>query len=253
MSLLRCRTQTICPQKRKVIDMNGFPKVMVIGLLFTSFGGALAQAPTETTSTKHNREELRDNKVNENTEDDEIRKLQLERLKSASLAAETPKIKYESGLVSISSFLEFQKIRGLAALDLVDSKEEKIRWLEFMLENSKLVETYELASLRSSNQAVGENKSNQLANEDWYSITLSNFEGLKHQKAFEDVCGFLARSMSRLFAARPHWGKLCPLTPSELMELYPRFNEFRQICWEYDPANAFRNRWTDELLSPAQK
>ena len=104
-------------------------------------------------------------------------------------------------------------------------------------------------SCRISNQTVDESKSMQLANEHWYSITLSNFEGLKHQRAFEDVCGFLTRCMSRLFAARPHWGKLCPLTPSELIELYPRFNEFRQICWEYDPANAFRNRWTDELLS----
>lgn len=100
----------------------------------------------------------------------------------------------------------------------------------------------------SSNQTVNDSTSTQLANEHWYSITLSNFEGLKHQKSFEDVCGFLCRSMSQLFNARPHWGKLCPLTLSELRDLYPRFNEFRQICWDYDPSNAFRNRWTDELL-----
>ncbi len=104
-------------------------------------------------------------------------------------------------------------------------------------------------SCRSSNQTAHESESNRLANEHWYSITLSNFEGLKHQQAFEDVCGFLARSMSRLFAARLHWGKLCPLTTSELKSLYPRFNEFRQICRDFDSSNAFRNRWTDELLS----
>lgn len=104
-------------------------------------------------------------------------------------------------------------------------------------------------SYSSSNQTVNDHQSNQLANEDWYSITLSNFEGVKHQSAFENLCGFLSRGMSRLFAARPHWGKLCPLTTSELTSLYPRFNEFQQICWEYDTTNAFRNRWTDELLS----
>lgn len=103
-------------------------------------------------------------------------------------------------------------------------------------------------SCGSLDQTVNDSTSAQLANEDWYAITLSNFEGLKHQKAFEEVCGFLCRSMSKLFKARPHWGKLCPLTVSELRDLYPRFDEFRQICWDYDPSNAFRNRWTDELL-----
>ena len=91
MSLPRCNTQAICPQKRKVIDMNGFLMVMMIGLSFSSFGVALAQSPEETTSTKRNREEFKDNLVNESTEDDEIRKLQLERLKSATLGAEVLK------------------------------------------------------------------------------------------------------------------------------------------------------------------
>ncbi len=86
------------------------------------------------------------------------------------------------------------------------------------------------------------------ANEQWYSITLSNFEPLMHRQAFDGVCEFLTRSMSQLFDARPHWGKLCPLTPNELRDMYPRFSEFRQICLDFDPNGVFRNRWTDELL-----
>ncbi|MFP6649323.1 MAG: D-arabinono-1,4-lactone oxidase, partial [Pirellulaceae bacterium] len=59
---------------------------------------------------------------------------------------------------------------------------------------------------------------------------------------------FMARSMSRLFGARPHWGKLCPLEVSELVSLYPRFDNFRTVCNSLDTAGVFRNRWTDALL-----
>ncbi len=87
--------------------------------------------------------------------------------------------------------------------------------------------------------------------EPWYSITLSNFEKPENRRAFENVCQFLTRSMSQLFCARPHWGKLCMLTPEELRDLYPRFSKFRQVCLDYDSNRVFRNRWTDELLMDA--
>jgi hypothetical protein len=94
-----------------------------------------------------------------------------------------------------------------------------------------------------------ENASKGRSDEPWYSITLSNFEGRGQQAAFVNVTGFLTRTMSRLFGVRPHWGKLCPLSPSELRELYPRFEDFRQVCQDFDPNSVFRNRWTDELLA----
>ena len=99
---------------------------------------------------------------------------------------------------------------------------------------------------------VGESISAEQAKEHWYSITLSNFEGLQNTGAFHRVCEFLTRSTSKLFGVRPHWGKLCPLTPSELRELYPRFVEFQQVAKAFDPNGSFRNRWTDELLSPSE-
>jgi hypothetical protein len=104
-------------------------------------------------------------------------------------------------------------------------------------------------SVNMKHAVVDEAKSTELANEHWYSITLSNFEGLQNTAAFHRVCEFLTRSTSKLFGVRPHWGKLCPITPTELRELYPRFSEFQQICREFDPDGSFRNRWTDELLS----
>jgi len=93
------------------------------------------------------------------------------------------------------------------------------------------------------------NASEKQSDEHWYSITLSNFEGHRQQAAFVNVTSFLTRTMSRLFGVRPHWGKLCPLSPSELRDLYPRFEDFRKVCQHFDQNSVFRNRWTDELLN----
>ncbi len=104
-------------------------------------------------------------------------------------------------------------------------------------------------SRRDLDSTIDEETSFRFANEHWYSITLSNFEMKKHRREFECVCEFLSRSMSKLFGMRPHWGKLCMLTSTELRDMYPRFLEFRQICREYDPESVFRNRWAEELLT----
>lgn len=103
-------------------------------------------------------------------------------------------------------------------------------------------------SVRSLDQTIDEQYSSQLAHEHWYSITLSNFEGLQRTEAFRRVCEILTLSMSRQFGARPHWGKLCSLAPNQLRDLYPRFGEFQQVCKNFDPDNVFRNGWTDQLL-----
>jgi hypothetical protein len=83
----------------------------------------------------------------------------------------------------------------------------------------------------------------------WYSITLTNYHLGAARQPFENLARFLAVSMSRLFGARPHWGKLCPLHPTELRTLYPAFSIFRDQCERADPAGVFRNEWTDKLLA----
>jgi hypothetical protein len=91
----------------------------------------------------------------------------------------------------------------------------------------------------------------ELANLPWYAITFTCYARGKDRDAFETVGRFLSRSMASLFAARPHWGKLCYLRPTELRKLYPEFDVFRQVCKESDPNGNFRNDWTRGLLEEA--
>ena len=92
-----------------------------------------------------------------------------------------------------------------------------------------------------------------LADEAWYSITLTNYHRGQRRQHFEDLGAFLARSMSRLFGARPHWGKLCPLSAGELRDLYPAFKDFLAVCCKVDSAGVFRNRWLEELFQSESK
>jgi hypothetical protein len=59
---------------------------------------------------------------------------------------------------------------------------------------------------------------------------------------------FLLKSMIRLFGARPHWGKFCPLTAEEAAQLYPRLADFRAICRRVDPHGVFQNDFTRRVL-----
>ncbi len=83
----------------------------------------------------------------------------------------------------------------------------------------------------------------------WYSITLTNYHRGTARKPFDLLATFIAVSMCRLFAARPHWGKICPLKPTELRSLYPSFSVFQDYCTRLDATGVFRNEWTAELLS----
>jgi hypothetical protein len=86
--------------------------------------------------------------------------------------------------------------------------------------------------------------------EDWYAVSLISYVKPSRREGFLKFTSFLAASMSHLFDARPHWGKVCPLNPDELRSLYPRFDEFRSICSTFDPDGVFQNRWTAALLDP---
>jgi xylitol oxidase len=45
----------------------------------------------------------------------------------------------------------------------------------------------------------------------------------------------------RPFDARPHWGKLFTLPPTQLDALYPRLADFKELAAQYDPEAKFRN------------
>jgi hypothetical protein len=82
----------------------------------------------------------------------------------------------------------------------------------------------------------------------WYSITLTNYHRGSDRKPFDDLASFVAKSMARLFGARPHWGKLCPLSSDELQKLYPAMDRFRDVCADADQDGAFANEWTESLF-----
>jgi len=84
--------------------------------------------------------------------------------------------------------------------------------------------------------------------DDWYALSFISYARPSQRAGFLQFAEFLGLSMSRMFGARPHWGKLCPHGAEELRSLYPRFNEFRAICKAMDPGRGFLNHWTEELL-----
>jgi len=86
------------------------------------------------------------------------------------------------------------------------------------------------------------------AEDDWYALSFISYAGSARRAGFSLFANFMARSMSRLFHARPHWGKVCPLEAKELTSLYPKFDAFRTVCNTLDPQGVFQNDWTAALL-----
>ncbi len=50
------------------------------------------------------------------------------------------------------------------------------------------------------------------------------------------------------FKARPHWGKLFTMSPSQLKSSYERLPEFIQLSKKYDPQGKFRNEFLDRNI-----
>ena len=87
--------------------------------------------------------------------------------------------------------------------------------------------------------------------EDWYSISLITY--VEPRDEFFRVARFLAETMIRLFGARLHWGKWCPVTADQVESQYPQLAKFREICHGFDPNGVFRNKFMNESLNLSQK
>ncbi|MBL8851307.1 MAG: FAD-binding protein [Planctomycetaceae bacterium] len=81
---------------------------------------------------------------------------------------------------------------------------------------------------------------------DWYSFSFITLA--QPRDGFRKMADYLARSMTQLFGARPHWGKYCPLDGETLRTLYPRWTEFDAVCRRYDPRGVFQNDFTRAAL-----
>jgi FAD/FMN-containing dehydrogenase len=84
-----------------------------------------------------------------------------------------------------------------------------------------------------------------------YALSFISYARPSRRKSFFDFARILAGTMAVLFDARPHWGKVCPLPPEELVRLYPGLRDFAAIHKQIDPADAFANEWVRGILAGA--
>ncbi len=84
--------------------------------------------------------------------------------------------------------------------------------------------------------------------EPYYAISFISYHRPRERDGFFQFANVLAETTSRLFEARPHWGKVCPIDSQLVQKLYPHLPEFRRICEAMDPDGVFRNEWVDSLI-----
>jgi hypothetical protein len=80
----------------------------------------------------------------------------------------------------------------------------------------------------------------------YYAISFITY--VEPRDRFLVLASFLARSMTRLFEARLHWGKYFPLSNLDVERVYPRLPEFRALCRQVDPNGVFRNDFTERVI-----
>lgn len=59
-------------------------------------------------------------------------------------------------------------------------------------------------------------------------------------KYYEELC------MS--VGGKPHWAKAHDLTATDIAKMFPKFQEFREICQKLDPLSLFRNEYVDKVI-----
>ena len=56
-------------------------------------------------------------------------------------------------------------------------------------------------------------------------------------------------SVLKPFDARPHWGKIFTLPAVELVDRYPKFDDFLKLKHKLDPKNTMQNRYLQRALA----
>ena len=84
--------------------------------------------------------------------------------------------------------------------------------------------------------------------EAYYAISFISYASPDDRAAFFAFADVLTLTTSRLFRARPHWGKYSPLDASNASRLYPKLAQFQEICNTCDPQGVFRNDWVEKAL-----
>lgn len=76
-------------------------------------------------------------------------------------------------------------------------------------------------------------------------LAVHQYHRMEHERFFAAV-----EAIVGAVDGRPHWGKLHGLDAERLATLYPRFEHFRAVRAEHDPAGVFANPYTDRVLGP---
>ena len=74
-------------------------------------------------------------------------------------------------------------------------------------------------------------------------VAIHQFVGLPYQEYFA-----MFESVMAGVGGRPHWGKMHTLDAARLAELYPKFEDFRQVRAEADPEGRFLNPYLRRVL-----
>ena len=83
-----------------------------------------------------------------------------------------------------------------------------------------------------------------------YALSFISYARTTDRQGFLAFAEFMTQAMGVLFDARPHWGKICPLTANDAARLYAQLPEFCRIASEFDEAGVFRNEWISRVLFP---
>ena len=86
----------------------------------------------------------------------------------------------------------------------------------------------------------------------WYTLSFISYSRPTERNGFEAFATDIVRTMIQQYGARPHWGKYCPIDPSAVPKIYPRWSEFAAIVRESGADYPFANTWLIELLDDHQ-
>jgi FAD-linked oxidoreductase len=76
-------------------------------------------------------------------------------------------------------------------------------------------------------------------------IAVHQYQGMPYRQYFD-----LFESIMSTVDGRPHWGKMHSLGADTLGKRYPRFEDFRRVRAEVDPAGRFDNPYLRQVLGP---
>jgi FAD/FMN-containing dehydrogenase len=88
--------------------------------------------------------------------------------------------------------------------------------------------------------------------EAWYAISLISYESPDRRQGFFAFANLICRVLMEHCDARPHWGKVCPITATQASKAYPRLAEFIQVREALDPEHVFSNDWLKQVLPEVQ-